>query len=759
MRSIHEEVRRSYEAAAELLEEGFRVIPLGSPTLPPPHYFCEGKTPEEIAAKWPKTPVCAWKEWQAKAPTEKQVYQWAMRFVGCNWGILTGFDVVVIDADSAETVEFMESRKMTTTPWKVLTGKGRHYYYQANPRIGVRNTVDSKNKIDVRGTGGYAVAPGSVHSSGAIYTWDRDKAIAQQLVDLPMLGEEDWVAINGFSAEKQMMDPSGGGGFFFDLSSIKLKASGEPVSEGGRNHAAASLAGQFIHHGWSLRDIKRQLDEWNKGNSPPLSANELNTTIASVVRTAISKSEGLVIAAEPPVTNVSNTHVGNTNIGNTHVSNKHHPEKQKHGHGKCAPFPEELYDVPGFLGRVITHTLRTARKPQPIYAINAALSLGGIVAGQRYQTATGLRLNNYFITCGPTASGKEHPRTVIKNMLKASGLVCRIGGEEIASGAGLVSAVRRSPSIIFQIDEFGLMLQAVSGKYSQPHHAQILSTLMKLHSAAQSVFTTAEYADQRANKMESIAHPCVTVHATTTGNTLFGALGSEHVLSGFLNRFLVVGTETPDVKSQRPAISSIDEETIEWCRLVRGAITEEGGLVGIMPESAKVIDNSDGAWAVFDEFEEYCDKRASETRDTGLDALYGRAWENSAKVAAVVALSTMEEKDIPLEVSVACAKWGVGYVKHCVNWLAAKCSAEMGESEFDILQKKVRNMITVTGADGIAKSKLLKQTHLKSKDLDEILKTLIESEVISVQVVPSARRPKTTFFDTEILQGPAGQGG
>ena len=57
------------------------------------------------------------------------------------------------------------------TPWQTQTSRGFHLWYR-HPGVRVPNrarieTRDGRLAIDVRGDGGYVIAPGSVHASGA----------------------------------------------------------------------------------------------------------------------------------------------------------------------------------------------------------------------------------------------------------------------------------------------------------------------------------------------------------------------------------------------------------------------------------------------------------------------------------------------------------------------------------------------------------------------------------------------------------------
>jgi Bifunctional DNA primase/polymerase, N-terminal len=130
-----------------------------------------------------KVPVIAWREYQTRRPTEHEIHAW---FDGraSNIAIVTGAvsGVVVIDVDSRPAMEWAVIR-LPYTPWQSTTGRGYHLYYQ-HPGARVPNrarieTRDGRFAMDVRGDGGYVIAPGSVHVNGTEYReagdWTRDR--------------------------------------------------------------------------------------------------------------------------------------------------------------------------------------------------------------------------------------------------------------------------------------------------------------------------------------------------------------------------------------------------------------------------------------------------------------------------------------------------------------------------------------------------------------------------------------------------------
>lgn len=74
--------------------------------------------------------------------------------------------LVVIDLDGPAGVA---QRYRFPVTLAAVTGHGLHLYYRGAARSGVRNLGPG---VDTRGTGGYVVAPPSVHPSGHTYRWE-----------------------------------------------------------------------------------------------------------------------------------------------------------------------------------------------------------------------------------------------------------------------------------------------------------------------------------------------------------------------------------------------------------------------------------------------------------------------------------------------------------------------------------------------------------------------------------------------------------
>ncbi len=90
---------------------------------------------------------------------------------GCNYAVATGSrsGVFVVDFDTIDA--YAEFAQRLPETFAVATARGVHLYYQAPADFPVRNSVgELASKVDVRGEGGFVVAPDSRHYLGKTYT-------------------------------------------------------------------------------------------------------------------------------------------------------------------------------------------------------------------------------------------------------------------------------------------------------------------------------------------------------------------------------------------------------------------------------------------------------------------------------------------------------------------------------------------------------------------------------------------------------------
>jgi putative DNA primase/helicase len=150
-----------YDSALTYLARGWSVFPLQPRTKEPytgfplKEYQRSKRADEAKLQKW-------WVE------------HWPDANIGICTGAISGFFVLDVDVtDSHNTLLLDKSLTLT-----VETGRGYHMYFQL-PDFPVGNRAGLLTNVDIRGDGGYVVAPPSIHPSGEVYRWvDPDAEIA-----------------------------------------------------------------------------------------------------------------------------------------------------------------------------------------------------------------------------------------------------------------------------------------------------------------------------------------------------------------------------------------------------------------------------------------------------------------------------------------------------------------------------------------------------------------------------------------------------
>ncbi len=243
---IDEVAKESYPSVLHMAKEyickfGYSVIPVGRD----------------------KKPIIDWKEYQTRYPTDEELEAW-FSDGNNNIAIVTGpiSGIAVLDIDGKEGEESIKQNKLYLPPTPcVKTGKGYHYYFKYQD--GVRNFTRRYPGIDLRGEGGYVLAPPSIHPSGTRYEW-----LIPPEEELPELPE--WV----LEKKEEIKEREPGW----------VEEAIEGVEEGQRNDTLARLAGHYFGKKLSLEETKKILLDWNKKNRPPLPEEEVLKTIESIYK-------------------------------------------------------------------------------------------------------------------------------------------------------------------------------------------------------------------------------------------------------------------------------------------------------------------------------------------------------------------------------------------------------------------------------------------------------------------------------------------
>lgn len=229
-------------------------------------YLRKGLSPFPVRGK---IPLIKWEKYSREKPTEAELIKWWKRWPDANIGIATGnvSGIVVVDVDGGEVPPL--------PPTAVVETSLNHYqYYFAYPGYPVANSakVIAPN-CDVRGDGGYVVAPPSQHfdkygNSDHQYVW---KIPPKEVGFAPL---PEWV-----------------------VEKIKVKKTVSEIiqgsQEGSRNNDATVVIGSLLSKHpqsewesicWPL------LLGWNEKSNPPLQQVELRNVFESIKGRELQKA-------------------------------------------------------------------------------------------------------------------------------------------------------------------------------------------------------------------------------------------------------------------------------------------------------------------------------------------------------------------------------------------------------------------------------------------------------------------------------------
>lgn len=396
----------------------------------------------------------------------------------------------------------------------------------------------------------------------------------------------------------------------------------------------------------------------------------------------------------------------------------------------------------GVLGDIVTWMCETAIMPQPEISLAAAITFMGTIVGRKVRSETDLRTNVYCIGVGETGCGKNHPRVAIKNLAMAAGLAGdMLGGEEISSDAGLLSAVFKRPSVLFPLDEIGHFFKQAQSHNAAPYMQAIPTTLTKLFTSASNVYLGKEYADQKTNPRKDIVQPNASIFGTTTPLQLLSALTPSEIENGLLGRMMLFIASNNDPIRQNVVISPPPKSLVKWC-IDWFRRTDQPKAPGNLAEVAVNIPftmtQSDEAKKILAEYYVYSDREKRKLRDgSGLDALWARSAEYAIKFAMIQACGRMFLNPV---IDAEAMEYGTKLARYLTNQLVKSARSHIVDNDWVREQNFVLQRIRDAGVDGISQSALYAKTRrLKKRDRIEILEGLLMSEMIEKFTYQTAR--------------------
>jgi hypothetical protein len=316
----------------------------------------------------------------------------------------------------------------------------------------------------------------------------------------------------------------------------------------------------------------------------------------------------------------------------------------------AAGLSEELCYPPGAVGEFARWISSCSRFPSPHLSLVSALALTAGLIGRRYKGPTGLRSNLYVVGLAESGFGKDATIRAAEALADSTADGTKVSqhlfADKLRSLPGLAGRLKKAPSCISVIDEFGKFLSLHTGRNVAPHREEITTALMELTGAPQGSWGGQEKA---AGTIARIVQPCLTIHGISTPSTFWGALSNGNIEEGLLGRLVVIDAGSDEPRKVRRPSGNIEDVPAALSDRVTDLLGGVGSKFGKGTFHALSADATDRPWPMItadyatgvEEMFESFDDRIRAMRGS-LDPQYrpilNRVGENAARLALIVAV-------------------------------------------------------------------------------------------------------------------------
>lgn len=655
-----------------------------------------------------------------------RVRDWFTRVPNANIGVATGaasgFDALDVDPrnggdDTLADAEH-ENGRLPDTALQLTGGGGYHYLLEHDRDKRMRSPGRG---VDIKSTGGYIVVEPSSHASGGTYAWEGS---ADPTEGHPIAAAPAWLSAPAPAPSSSSAGPRGVG--YLPPQRIADLRAALAHLDASDYHVWISV-GQALHS-TEAPEAFEIWDTWSQGadnydGTTDAKWRTFNAGGALHVESIFvwAKDAGWDGEAPPVAVPAAAVHAVDPPV--------------------LPDTPTQLLQLPGALGTFVDLCNRTAPRPQPQFAVQAALAFASVVMGRRYRTTRDNWPGMYFVNVGKSASGKEHARTVIDAVLTEASLGHLIGPSGYTSDSAVFSGLHHQPAHLTVIDELGELLSnaKAAGNFHKRSAIKALTETWGLMGGTlrpQGYSTMALRPEQRAEMASRCVHrPSLTMLGMTTPKTFYDSLTEAAIEGGFLNRLLIVESTIGRQISRECDPLEVPDSLIEWCQAVREG--QGGNLSGLdMPPDSipvpRVVEFTPEARAAFRAYEIECLEAMDKLENEGLAEMEGRSVEKALRIALLLAVS--DNVAVPF-VRGEHAEWAIAYVRYYTAQTIEAVRTHLTGSLFGQWRASVLETLVKAGARGRTLRELAKFNRtfagLEPRQRDGVLKALQSDGLIA----------------------------
>lgn len=664
-----------------------------------------------------------------------------------NLGIILGEPsdwLVDVDLDCPEAIELADQY---VPPTPSITGRPSaprsHRWYIAVGATTEKHTDpnDGSMIVELRSTGTQTVVGPSIHPDGEPYDLlDGDPAS----VPAPMLAAcvkalADAVIVKrGVPApiKLPMQSPRPAANGDIEQRAIAYLNAMPPAISGSSGHSQTFAAATALVHGFGIgpdRALAILQTDYNPRCSPPWSDRELQHKINQAATKSHDRPFGW-LRDDGPIEPADDVDLSGFMVAPKVVKAEPPPPKLD----ECTDpgrLPESMFEVPGFVRKVMNFTLANAPYPNIGLAFCGAMALQSFLAGRKVATTGDLRTNIYLLALAGSGTGKEFPRKVNSQVIfqigEASGL-----GDKFASGEGIQDALVRSGRMLFQNDEMDGVLRQINLDRDNSRES-IPNILLTLYTSAGDVYPIRVKANQK--EALHVDQPHLTLFGTATPQYFYESLSRRMLTNGFFARLNIIDVGKRG-KGQTPGSArDIPEHILDVAKWWSDYTPNGGNFMSVHPKPAIVPFTPDAETAITDlrlQTEVEYDK-ADDAGDEVARAAWSRTCEHAKKLALIYACSESHESP---QITLAAVRWASKFSLHQTRRQLYLASVHVAENPFHKECFKFLNKLAEAKNKTVARRDLMRKMKLKSAEFDQVVLTLVQQgEIEPTEIQTSAR--------------------
>lgn len=719
--------------------------------------------------------------WRSASTSDRvKVAGWWRKWPDAAVGLdLAKSHLVVIDADrhgaddGVEAVaHLMHEHGFDPNPVPTVAtpNQGTHFYFRQPDGASFGNSRGSLPAgIDVRGAGGYVIAPGSVMDDGRRY--EGFGAIA----DAPVL--PDWlvgvisgparVAATAATQAVPRSIPSDDRiaayldrGLTEELDNVRYAPKGQRNSQ---LNISAMKIGQMVGAGWIGESEAVALLE---NAAAELSADDGIEQTRKTIRSGMAKGrseprEGLedryeLISQEEfeASERLRRSFDAKSKTAVTGVETIDTHDVGASDTTSTAPqfdLPDAFLHPPGLVGEIADWICSWTAEPIRIHAIGAALVIIGTLMGRKIYSQTRPSSAALYIgAIAPSGMGKQHPQDAVRLALDevtgSSALHC---GWNVSLPA-LVMALHTNASKVMVADEFADKLIGLRSKNASTSQSAISEGLRSLWGT-----NTGSYSPDvsLARGDAKIMRPHLSFYGASTVKDFVRSLVSKDVTNGLFNRFLILPRfgeveRRPDPDGIMTLPSAL-KDRLQWLSACLSPMQLTMAARGDgYPGDPILVPFDASAMAINEANRRHQQKMLQASEDDDALMLWGRFAEQVKRVAMIVAVGRSPGDPASISMTAPDMEWAGALVTYSIEQFIGMVRRDMVESWVQAQHKLVLGIVRAAGT--ISRADLVHRLdgRIQKKAREDVVSSLLDGgniEALKVDPGPRGGRPKEVY--------------